>query len=189
MSDNISEAFARQLLEKNQIADLADLNTTSSDLLAIQRTLRKLWELTDLSASDFADEVARFYRLPRVSLPQLTDATPLTAGFSARFLRENNLFPYQTEDACPRLAVADPSDPGVTHAVELVLGAPVTVGVASFEDISTALNEHASQQDDTAASAVGTTLARADDDVDILRDLASGAPVVRAVNDLLERAM
>jgi len=66
MSDNISEAFARQLLEKNQIADLADLNTTSSDLLAIQRTLRKLWELTDLSASDFADEVARFYRLPRV---------------------------------------------------------------------------------------------------------------------------
>src|SRR6185295_7243742 len=28
-----------------------------------------------------------------------------------------------------------------------------------------------------------------DDDIDSLRDLASGAPVVRAVNDLLERAL
>ena len=31
--------------------------------------------------------------------------------------------------------------------------------------------------------------AHADDDVENLRDLASGAPIVRAVNDLLEKAM
>ena len=31
--------------------------------------------------------------------------------------------------------------------------------------------------------------ARADDDIESLRDLASGAPVVRAVNDMLEKAM
>src|SRR5437879_6027403 len=42
-----------------------------------QRKLRYLWELTDLSADDFADEVARFFALPRVSLPQLLAASPL----------------------------------------------------------------------------------------------------------------
>src|SRR5215472_7891988 len=34
------------------------------------RRLRDLWDLTDLSADDFADEVARFYDLPRARLPQ-----------------------------------------------------------------------------------------------------------------------
>jgi general secretion pathway protein E len=35
----------------------------------------------------------------------------------------------------------------------------------------------------------GAAVAAADDDIESLRDLASGAPVVRAVNDLLEKAM
>ncbi len=38
-------------------------------------------------------------------------------------------------------------------------------------------------------SADGEDRAKIDDDIDSLRDLASGAPVVRAVNDLLEKAM
>src|ERR1700745_365513 len=43
-----------------------------------QKKLRDLWELTDLSANDFADAVARFFELPRVTLPQLLAATPLS---------------------------------------------------------------------------------------------------------------
>ena len=36
----------------------------------------KLWEVTDLSASEFADEVARFYN-ERVALQDMLSATPL----------------------------------------------------------------------------------------------------------------
>ena len=43
--------------------------------------------------------------------------------------------------------------------------------------------------EETAAGESGAAGARADDDIESLRDLASGAPVVRAVNDLLEKAM
>ena len=59
----------------------------------IRRTLQsaalgKLWEATDLSASEFADEVARFYGYSRVALQDMLSATPLVAAFSQRFLRD-----------------------------------------------------------------------------------------------------
>jgi general secretion pathway protein E len=154
-----------------------------------QSALRKIWEATELTASDFADEVAGFYNLTRVRLPQLLSAAALVRQFSPRFLHEMMVFPYQTAQGQLRLAVGDPSDTACLRAAEIVLGAPVTVEVASFEDIATAIAERlgdevvATPEDGQAASSMTT------DDIDSLRDLASGAPVVRAVNDLLEKAI
>src|SRR5712692_1952699 len=75
------------------------------------KKLRDLWELTDLSANDFADEVARFYKLPRVNLPQMVAAPSLAGRFSPRFLREMAVFPCQTDDdGVNTIVVADPSD-------------------------------------------------------------------------------
>jgi general secretion pathway protein E len=145
--------------------------------------------LTDLSANDFADEVARFYGLGRVGLPELIAASPVTSAFSRRFLRETTVFPYQTPDRRYRLALADPSDAAAIRAAEIVLGTPIEIQVASFEDIATALTERMGEDTSASPDVKEITLAPGDDDIESLRDLASGAPVVRAVNDLLEKAM
>jgi general secretion pathway protein E len=152
------------------------------------RPLQKLWQLTELSAHGFADEVAQFFVLPRVSLPELMAATSLIDGFSPRFLRESSIFAYAAGSGSPRLVVTDPSDDAAIRAAKLVLGNPLEIEVASFEDIATVLT---ARLDDRAATqdANDAVHARADDDVESLRDLASGAPVVRAVNDLLDRAV
>ena len=139
-----------------------------------------------MSANDFADEVARFYRLPRVTLPGLMAASSLVPRFSRRFLRETAVFPYEA-DGRFKLALADPSDAAAVRAAEIVLGGTVAVEVASFEDIGIVLAERLGE-DDAPAPDVGEA-ARAEDDIESLRDLASGAPVVRAVNDLLEKAV
>src|SRR5258708_15197906 len=68
-----------------------------------------LWEHTDLSASEFADEAARFYDLERVSLQDMLSATAAVEPFSRRFLREMTVFPYRSADAGAVLAVADPA--------------------------------------------------------------------------------
>src|SRR5205807_675033 len=57
------------------------------------------------------------------------------------------------------------------------------------EDSATALTERRGEDDAGPADEVGADTRRDDDDVESLRDLASGAPVVRAVNDLVEKAM
>jgi general secretion pathway protein E len=188
MSPNIVADFAKHLSGKNYIASDLSLVPGRESENNSEFNLRKLWELTDLSANDFADEVARFYGLARVGLPELIAASPITAAFSRRFLRETTVFPYQTPDRRFRLALADPSDAAAIRAAEIVLGGPVEIEVASFEDIATALTERLGE-DTSSPDVKEVTLAPGDDDIESLRDLASGAPVVRAVNDLLEKAM
>jgi general secretion pathway protein E len=188
MSPNIAVDFARHLSSKNYIVSDLTLNSGRDGENNSELSLRKLWELTDLSANDFADEVAHFYGLARVGLPELIAGSPVTGAFSRRFLRETTVFPYQTPDRRLRLALADPSDAAAIRAAEIVLGGPVEIEVASFEDIATALTERLGE-DAASPEAKEVSLAPGDDDIESLRDLASGAPVVRAVNDLLEKAM
>jgi general secretion pathway protein E len=195
MSADVGGDFASYLLGKTHIAGAVGSRPAVSEAGDGQSALRKLWEQTDLPANEFADEVARFYRLPRSDLPQLLSASALAKSFSRRFLREMMVFPYRSTEGQLRLAAADPSDSACVRAAEIVLGGPVTVEVASFEDIATALNERLGDDDASPPGGDGSLAqshahahTRAEDDIDSLRDLASGAPVVRAVNDLLEKA-
>jgi general secretion pathway protein E len=147
----------------------------------------KLWEHTNLSASEFADEAARFYDLERVTLQDMLSATSAVEPFSQRFLREMMVFPYRSADGRAVLAVAEPADIAARRAAEIVLGADIAIKVASFEDITVALNQRLGE--DVEVQGGGETFAPREDDIESLRDLASGAPVVRAVNDLLEKAI
>src|ERR1700756_1823275 len=150
---------------------------------------KKLWELTDLSAGEFADEAARFHNLSRVTLQDMLQAAPLVSSFSQRFLRETLVFPYQSADGAAVLAVADPTDLAAKRAAEIVLGPLVEIKVAAFDDLAVVLDQRlASDNPDGAGEVDGFSQLR-EDDIESLRDLASGAPVVRAVNDLLEKAV
>jgi general secretion pathway protein E len=147
----------------------------------------KLWELADLSAGEFADEAARFHGLDRVTLQDMMSAAPLVAAFSQRFLRETVVFPYRRADGRTVLAVADPTDQAAQRAAQIVLGPTVEIRVATSEDLAVVLS-HRLDQDDADLPA-GLAAQPHEDDIESLRDLASGAPVVRAVNDLLEKAV
>jgi len=186
MSPNAVEDFAKYLASKSLIAGLV---ISKFDLPSGAQAIRRLWELTDLSANDFADEVARFYGARRMSLAELMEARPLVGRFSRRFLLEMSVFPFEAADGSYGLAVGDPVDSAPVRAAEIVLGGAVSAVIASFEDIATVLTARLGEEDLAPADAAETGLAHTDDDIENLRDLASGAPIVRAVNDLLERAM
>jgi general secretion pathway protein E len=153
-------------------------------------SIRSIWEGCDLSAGEFADEVATYYRLPRTTLPELLAAPSLVNNFTRRFLRETTIFPYDVGGGRFGLAVADPSDLAAQRGAEIVLGGPITLSIASFEDIAAALFERLGSDEDGASTSSPVLASGAlEESVDSLRDLASGAPVVRAVNDLLEKAV
>ena len=188
MSSNPPVRFADHLRGANSLprfdaADAPDAATPENG-----GTAAKSWEATDLSASDFADEVARLFHLPRIALPDLLAAQSLAKHFSRRFLRETMVFPFQSAQHRACLAVADPGETAARRAAELVLGGEIDMVVASFEDIATALNRLAGD-DEVQPRDGGEDPQPREDDIESLRDLASGAPVVRAVNDLLELAV
>ena len=178
--------FYDYLSKRHLLANKSGERFNAAEAYRLGKPLQKLWQLTETSASEFADEVARFFVVPRIGLADLMAATPRTEKFSSRFLKESSVFPCSGEGGQVQLVVADPTDSAAVRATELVLGAPLQIVVASFEDLATVL---AARLDHAVGADTSASLARADDDVESLRDLASGAPVVRALNDLFERAV
>ena len=185
----IAAEFLERLLGKNLISVGFAREASSAAGAHSIMSLRRIWEASDISAHEFADEVAAFFRLRRLTLPQMIGARPLIEHFTQRFLRETALFPFDEGKGQPCLAMGDPGDLATKRAAELVLGAPAEVAVASFEDIATALAERLGPDEQRIAEGPDNKAAGADESIDNLRDLASGAPVVRAVNDLLEKAV
>jgi general secretion pathway protein E len=156
----------------------------------VGQSIRSIWESCDLSASEFADEVAAYYQCPRMTLPELLAVPSLIERFTRRFLLEAVIFPYDVGGGLFGLAVADPTDVAAQRGAEIVLGGPIAVSIASFEDIAAALSERLGSGEDGSSTSSSVLASGAiEESVDSLRDLASGAPVVRAVNDLLDKAV
>ena len=180
-----SEKFGAYLLEKYSLPAAARGAALGQGGAPAVKALRELWESTDLPAAEFADEVARFFKLQRISLLELLATEAQVEGFSRRFLRESMVFPFRSAGGAVKLAVADPMDTAAIRAAEIVFGDTVELVIASFEDITTILER---LDGGDPAEAEASERPHSDDDIDSLRDLASGAPVVRAFNDLIERA-
>ena len=109
MASDLSSRFVEYLRQGKHLTT-HDGRVDAAGQDGADRRQVKLWELADLSASEFADEAARFHGLERVSLQDMIAASPLVGSFSQRFLREMVVFPYQSSDGSATLAIADPTD-------------------------------------------------------------------------------
>ena len=184
--DGDVSAFARRLSVKGYFQTAI---SRSENGIETNWKLRKLWKATDLSSHEFANEVASFFGLRSLTLPELAETRSLADRFSRRFLRETEIFPFEAGDGKAALAIGDPSDGEALKGAELVFGGPFEIVVASFEDIATLLGDRLDPDDPAAGGVQARDIGGAEENVDNLRDLASGAPVVRAVNDLMEKAV
>jgi general secretion pathway protein E len=144
-------------------------------------------DLTKLTTSAFADELAAFCGCSRVHRGDLMGSQFAGAQLSPRFLREGRLFPYEDASGSLTLAIARPMDSETIRAVEIALRRPVSIAVATVDDIDAALGTTL-EPERPGVGAQGEETA-SEENLDDLRDLAGGAPVVRAVDDLLRLAV
>jgi general secretion pathway protein E len=175
----------RDKFTPDTISKISMLNDTGE-----RTSLRSIWESLDLSAEEFADKTAIYFKHPRIHLRDLLAASSLAEQFSSRFLRETMMFPFDTGAGQVCLAVTDPTDLSAQQAARIVLGREPAIAIASFDDLAAALSERLDPGEAGATASVADLASIAvEESIDSLRDLASGAPVVRAVSDLLERAI
>jgi general secretion pathway protein E len=157
--------------------------------LEVGDTIESLGEVlarTRLRPDTFADLLADVTGLKRGGLSELSSGEPLLADFSLMFLKEASLFPYKDASGNVIVATADPFAEDNIQAIALTVGEPVICQICSFEEIEIALRK---AEDERGKGQAETPDNSAEgDDVDQLRDLASGAPVIRALDELFERA-
>lgn len=144
--------------------------------------------LTKLTASAFADELADFYACKRLGRGELAGDKFAGGQLSPRFLKDGRLFPFADDGGGVTLAIAAPLDDEMLRAVEIALGRKADIAVATAEEVEAALATTQGQGQAAPAADIAEASA-ASDDLDDLRDLARGAPVVRALDDLLRLAV
>jgi len=171
-------------LAANQLERAQRLQHESGERLA---TL--LVQLGFVAERDLARTLADSLGLPLAEATELAAAPPeLADRVSLEFLGRSQAVPLAEDADGVDVALADPEDHYTLQALSLALGKPVRPQVATGADIQTALQRlrgtEAESLDDTPASGAANL-----DDVEHLRDLASEAPVIRLVNQLIARAI
>jgi len=126
----------------------------------------------------------------RIDLDSMRNSISLVADFSPIFLRDAGLYPHRTEAGQVRLALCDPTRKDAIDAILLTLPPPVELRIAKADEIELMLDsapQPAVDSDKATLSPVAESTH--EEDINSLRDLASGAPVVRFLEELFDRAI
>ncbi len=121
---------------------------------------------------------------------ELPEAPLFPERLGEPFLRHAGVLPIRVEDEVLVLGMLDPLDDFAANAVALKLSLPVRRLRLSSTQLETALQSFFGTADDEAEELSATLSAAAvAGDAELLRDAASGAPVVRFVQDMLRQAV
>ena len=177
------------LLERGRLKpdDIRRAESLRGDTDAVP-LLPLLERLGVLAEADHARAAAEAMDLPLAEAADAPESPPDTADVSPRFLRQFQLIPVAEVDEAMEVWTADPWLAPPLDALALALGRPLALKVAPRAAITALLSkwypEAEAARDDETADA-GADL----DDVEHLKDLASEAPVIRIVNQVLQRAV
>lgn len=124
-------------------------------------------------------------RLTESSLPLFGDQLPIT------YLREHQILPIADDGQTVDLAMADPLDDEAANAVAFLLERQIRRLVAVPTDLEAAIGRLGKGGPAAPSAGLPATLAEdvSDDDIDRLRDIASEAPIIRLVQQIITRAV
>ncbi len=166
-----AETLARARVVQAQTGERLDSVLTRLGLVSEQALAQLIAEASGLPIARSSDYPALPLAIERVS---------------ERFLREFKAVLLRESEQGFDVALVDPLDPYPARALELALGAPVHPKVARASDVETALERlYGHHAPDAFAIDEEADLA----DLERLKDLASDAPAIRAINRLIARAV
>ncbi|MGY6709348.1 MAG: GspE/PulE family protein [Rhizobiaceae bacterium] len=148
--------------------------------------LQRLVEAQLVDPDLLAEFLAGHYRIPFIDRDEVARLQPMGERLSHRFLAENWLIPFAEEAGRRLVGVLHPGDREPIDALLGVLDGECTLCVLSLPDIEASLQRLAGVADGLAND---ESRAPNEEAVAGLRDLASGAPVVLAVDEMLRRAL
>ena len=155
-----------------------------------QRLDKVLIQLGLVTERALAQSYAALLGLEIATADQYPSDTPLYADrLKPKFLRNARALPIAEQDGRLIVALTDPLDRFIPGAIAAATGCSVALRVAVPIELEAALERlyvHHGQSVEAAAEADGDPL---EDDTERLKDLASEAPVIRLVNQIIQRAV
>jgi general secretion pathway protein E len=189
-----AEAIAERLVETERL-DRRGLERAQRLVVDSRESLLQVLAKLGLVAErDLAEAIGHVLELPLAGPKDYPERPLLEDKLSLRFLRESRLLPIADTPDGLVVAMADPLDRYAEEAIGLVVGRKVQRWVAVPAELEAALDRlyggdsSEAPQEGDAADVTGE-FDSLDNDVERLRDLASEAPVIRLVNQIVSRAV
>jgi general secretion pathway protein E len=152
--------------------------------------LRMLVRLGLVSERDMAQAMAEELDLPLAEPEDFPDAPLASEALSLRFLKDSRVLPLREDDDLLEAAFADPTETFTLQVVAMAVGKPVAPKVGLPTEIESALERLYETREKADAEALEAGLGDvSEDDIEHLKDLASEAPVIRMVNQIIQRAV
>jgi general secretion pathway protein E len=142
---------------------------------------------------DIAAAAAEILNLPLVVQRDYPSAPLLEDKLSVRFLQESRVLPLADEPRGLVVAMVNPLDLYALDALRLIAGKPILPRVAVPAELEAAIerlhrSSRPAETNGAADALAGFAEGGHEPDVERLKDLASEAPVIRLVNQLVTRA-
>ncbi|MBK1644999.1 type II secretion system protein GspE [Thiocapsa imhoffii] len=176
-----------QAAGKLSLGDLARARRLADD--AGEPLLPMLVRLGLISERDMAQTISEVMNLP-LGEAALFPSEPVREDvFSFRFLKDAKILPLSEDAESIKVAFAHPLDAFAIAAMQMAGGKPIQAYVALPSEIERAL-ERLYEKVEEAPTAADSTMGDFDEeDIEHLKDLASEAPVIRMVNQLIQKAL
>lgn len=182
-----AEALLRVLVERKRLDTRAIDRARRVAQETGQRTESVLSQLGLVTDRDLADALAALFDAA-ITAPAGYPAAPvLPDRLTGRFLRHARAVPLAIDDGLLRVALADPLDRFTPAAIAAATGYRVAIEVGVPVELEAALTRL--YPDQSARGLEPEGVAGPDEDAERLRDLASEAPVIRIVNQIIARAV
>jgi len=153
--------------------------------------LRMLVRLGLVSERDMALAFSQVLNIPLVESSDYPQSPVAPESFSLRFLKDAGVLPLRDEEAELTVAMADPADTFALDALAMARGKRVARAAGLSSEIELALEQlYKSEANETEEEDLAARLGEvSEDDIEHLKDLASEAPVIRMVNQIIQRAV
>ena len=187
----MTEAIGERLVEDGKL--------TPEQLARVRELYREkggsfgmlLVQLGFLGERELATLLAEVTGLPRATSEDYVSLVELPPDLSLAFLKQHLVIPLGEASGTKLVASADAPDPYLEQALSLAFGRPVAFRIGIISEIQSALTRLAAEDigDGSRAGPDTEDPGEANRDIAHLRDMASEAPVIRGVNQLVARAL
>ncbi|AFL74890.1 type II secretion system ATPase GspE [Thiocystis violascens] len=142
-----------------------------------------------ISERDMARTMSEVLHLPLADAAQFPAEPVREDLFTLRFLKDSRVLPLADDEQRIEVALANPIDGFVLAAVRMAAGKAVRASVAPPTEIEAAIERLYEKVEETPADPDADFGDFDEEDIEHLKDLASEAPVIRMVNQLIQKAV
>jgi general secretion pathway protein E len=169
-------------ITKNDVEKITHLQEETHE-----KAERILLNLGIISEEDLRDALGHLFKL-KTWQRNKEEKLPVIDCLPQSFLHSNRVLPIRQKNGDLDIALTDPSDESLLEVIESTTNKRVNIFIGCEKDIITSINETYESIDDVedVAHQIDQDVA---DDVEKLKDLALEAPVVRLVNNALNKAL